>query len=426
MLTHFVGHKLRLDVLNSVATGFLAQAILIVSGILAARILSVESRGYLALLIIFPSILTLLGSAGLPQAVTHYIAKYNSSSGILLKIRRVFILQICLVFLLHAVLLVLYLQNQAHSVVVSGCLTLIATPALLCQIYGLSVLQGLGNFKSLNLLRLFLPALYAAGLLILFLTNNGNLISIALVWTIACMLSGVLSLLLALSAVRIHATVNNAPIPNIREMLGFGMKGLLGSVTPIETFKIDQLIAGLILSPNALGLYVVGHAFTSLPRFVAQSAAMIAYPTISKNKDTKKLAWKLTWNFMWVITGINTILSIIIILAIPYLLPLFFGEKFSESVILAQILMIGALLISSRRILVEALRGLGYPLVSTISEVVMYPILIIIGVYLLNKYAVFGLALSISIGYAVAFSVSLITAYVYWVKWSAKKDKLVE
>ena len=50
-------------------TGFGGQAVLIISGILAARILGVEGRGYLGLLIIFPIVLCQLGGLGLPQAV---------------------------------------------------------------------------------------------------------------------------------------------------------------------------------------------------------------------------------------------------------------------------------------------------------------------------------------------------------------------
>ena len=66
---------LRRAAIESVMTGLGGQAVLIISGILAARILGVEGRGYLALLIIFPVVLCQLGGLGLPQAVTYYTAR---------------------------------------------------------------------------------------------------------------------------------------------------------------------------------------------------------------------------------------------------------------------------------------------------------------------------------------------------------------
>ena len=49
----------------------------------------------------------------------------------------------------------------------------------------------------------------------------------------------------------------------------------------METFRLDQAVVGLFLTPAALGLYVVGLAFANLPRFIAQSVGYIAYPRIN-------------------------------------------------------------------------------------------------------------------------------------------------
>jgi hypothetical protein len=48
---------------------------LVASGVLVARTLGPENRGYLALLALFPAILSELGNLGLPLAVTYYIAR---------------------------------------------------------------------------------------------------------------------------------------------------------------------------------------------------------------------------------------------------------------------------------------------------------------------------------------------------------------
>ena len=61
-------------------TSFAGQAFLAVSGIAVARMLGVEDRGTSHYLILIPSILTQVGSLGLPTAATNYLANadYNS------------------------------------------------------------------------------------------------------------------------------------------------------------------------------------------------------------------------------------------------------------------------------------------------------------------------------------------------------------
>jgi len=57
-----------------VATGAV-QVLLTVSGVLIARTLGPEDRGYLALLVVVSGICVLAGGAGLPTAVTYYVAQ---------------------------------------------------------------------------------------------------------------------------------------------------------------------------------------------------------------------------------------------------------------------------------------------------------------------------------------------------------------
>ena len=69
-------------------------------------------------------------------------------------------------------------------------------------------------------------------------------------------------------------------------LLRFGIRGWLGTATPSEALRLDQVIVGLLLSPSALGLYVVGGSFSNLPRFIAQSVGLVAYPRIAAESDT--------------------------------------------------------------------------------------------------------------------------------------------
>ena len=185
----------------------------------------------------------------------------------------------------------------------------------------------------------------------------------------------------------------------------------------MESFRLDQLAAGLILSSSALGLYVVGQAFGTLTKLVAQSASIVAYPTIV-SRGNGQAGLETMWRFFWAVTFINGLVTALLIVLVPILIPLFFGQAFTAAIPLSQILLIGAALAASRRILVEGLRGLGKPQVSTIAEISMYPWLLTGGGILVWQFGLEGLAAAVTIGYFVSLSVAI------WFGWSLPKEAI--
>ena len=188
-------------------------------------------------------------------------------------------------------------------------------------------------------------------------------------------------------------------------MLRFGLKGLLGWSSPIETFRLDQAVVGLFLSPAGLGLYVVGLAFANLPRFIAQSVGYIAYPRIAAHKGEE--AWRELWQFFWLATGASALIVLGLELGVEWLVPVFFGEEFSGAIALTRILLVGALFLSARRVLTDGAQGLGQPGLGTIAEVSSW-------LFLLPALGIFtplwderGVALALTVSAALSFAVLL-------------------
>lgn len=63
-------------------------------------------------------------------------------------------------------------------------------------------------------------------------------------------------------------------------------------MSPVETFRVDQAVAGFALSPASLGLYVVGLAISNLPRFLAQGITTIAYAETAADKEVGSVGRK--------------------------------------------------------------------------------------------------------------------------------------
>ena len=395
----------RMPLAGSVLTGLVGQAVLIVSGVLAARILGVQDRGYLALLILFPAVLAQIGSLGLPLAATFELSRDRSRwAEVLRTLLRPMVLQDVSLVLLHAGILLAVFWNDPHAVKVSALLSLAAVPAILGQSYGTAILQGQQRFLAFNVLRALPATSYAVAVLAIFVVGGGNLEWVVVGWIVASLVSAAVTLFVAFRPVSLRQAHRSSA--RLRSMLSFGIKGLLGWTSPVETFRLDQAVVGLFLTPAALGLYVVGLAFANLPRFIAQSVGYIAYPRIAGRRGDE--AWKELWQFFWLASGAAALVVLVLELGVSWLVPAFFGDEFSGAVPLTRILLVGALFLSARRVLTDGAQGLGRPGLGTIAEVSSW-------VFLLPALGIFtplwnarGVALALTVSAALSFVVLLV------------------
>jgi O-antigen/teichoic acid export membrane protein len=192
----------------------------------------------------------------------------------------------------------------------------------------------------------------------------------------------------------------------VGEIARFGLKGFLGSVSPLETFRLDQAVVGLFLSPAALGLYVVGLAFTNLPRFVAQSIGAVAYPTIAHRADPAS-ARRSMWRFFWLTAALCGVTVLVLELAVGTLLPFFFGDAFRDAIPIARILLLAGLFLALRRILSDVARGVGRAGLGTVGEVASWIFLLPSLAILAARHEVEGVAAALAISSGLSLIVAL-------------------
>jgi Membrane protein involved in the export of O-antigen and teichoic acid len=390
---------------QSIAAGVGGQLLLVISGPLVARILGVEGRGYLAALYVWPGMLAALGTLGIPVACSYFLNSEPGQAGrILGVVYRMAIAQAVILTAILGAFLFWWGRGKPEEVQVAIYPTLLIIPAGLAQEYALAVLQGKQRFSAFNAMRLLPALLYAICVVILFLLRENRLFIVVLLWVSTFLLAGVTTTIVALRQTRIDWNIQSDLRRQIRK---FGLRGHIGAIAPVDSLRLDQLAASIFLAPAALGIYVVGYAFTNLPRFISQSAGMVAYPAIAQRQGFGEKE-RLVWLYFWGITLTNCAISAILIVAMPFLVVFFFGKEFLASVSIAQILLVGTTFAASRRILVEGLRGHGYPQVSSLAEVSMYPWLLTGGAFLMWVYGVKGLAIGVTIGYALSLAVALV------------------
>jgi O-antigen/teichoic acid export membrane protein len=419
------------SLVGSLAAGGASQLALVIGGVLSARMLGANDRGYFALILLVPHILAQLGTLGLPLAITYFIAsRPRAARRIVRSSATTAAVQVVVCASLQVLILYFLLRGDPNRVKIAAVVSLGLTPGLFALQYGPAILQGKRHFKPFNILRVMPVVLYSLGVLIIYILGYRTLIAITVVQLLAVGIAGTAVMFVALKrlqgegadlAENSDASEENsfpASIPEApprKELTWFGIKGLLGSMSAVETLRIDQAVIGLFLSPIALGLYVVGISVTNLPRFLTQSVGMVAYPAVAST-DEALMRSRLVWRYFWIATAVAVAVVVPLEISASTLIPLFFGHDFEASVPVAQIMLAGTVAVGARRVLADGVRGAGHPALGTVAELTAWVVLGPMLALFVPRLGVKGVALALATSWAV--SLVFLAAAVVWVSGS--------
>jgi O-antigen/teichoic acid export membrane protein len=358
------------NVAGSLGATLVVQASLLVNGIATARILGVLDRGHFALFMLVATVLPIVTTMGLPLSLTYWIARDPGLGRPLLRaLQRMLAVQMLVTVAIHACVLYGFFHSSTHDVQLAAAVSLLASPAIALWSYGMSVLQANQQFKALNLSRMVSPAISAGVTATFLVAGVRGLFLITLVWVALQWLTAIVTGVAAVRGLALAtAPADRAAMPPTRRLLSFGIKALLGSVTPLEGFQLDQAAVGIFISQQSLGLYVAAVAFTNLPRFISQNIGLVAYPHVAAGRDQRgQKRVVLGFVAMTLLLCGSTIVALE--LTLPFLVPHLFGAAFRPAVGVARILLVSALLFALRRVLSECARGAGRPALGSVAEV---------------------------------------------------------
>ena len=383
------------------------QLLVIVSGVLVARSLGPEDRGYLALLIVISTVCAIAGTLGLPAAVTYYIAREPSQArSITWSLAWVGVLQLAAVFVVQAAVLAAIVHSDPERVQLAAAISLLLPPGILALSFGLAILQGQRRFTAYNVLRIAPSTAYVLGVVVLYVLDAAELVPFMTLWAAVNLIGGFIALVFALRGLPEHA--ENAG-PSRWQMSRFGLKALLGSLSPVDVVRLDQAVVGLFLTPVALGLYVVAQALANLPRVVATSIGFVAYPQVAAERD-RASARRAMWRFFFLGLALSVLVVGVLELLAGEIIAVFFGEEFTEATAIAQILLLASLFMAGRRVLTDGVNGLGYPGYGTIAEITSWVLLLPGLAILLPWFGAEGVAVALAVSWGASLLLLLALA----------------
>lgn len=403
------GRSVDATTVGTVGTSLVGQAMLVVSGVVVARVLGVYERGQLANFVAICVAASAIVSLGLPNALTLWLARRaDVNQPEVAVVRRALNLQIPVLLLVVAVTVALAIPASRDQKLVLLVVGGVASVASLIVQYGLGGLQGLKRFRAFNLLRLTLVVPYALAVVVAALLGGAGFVTFAVLWTVGMVVAAVL--VMGVFPLRNAAPpVDGSPL---RPMVRYGAKAQIGVASPLESFNIDQIVIGAIAGPTVLGLYVVGYAFTNLPRFIAQSLGMIVFPRVAERAGSGEAGRTAVDSIM-----LTTLISLVVVgvleALVGWLIPLVFGQAFAGSVPAARLLLVAAFFLSIRRVLADALRGFEQPLPGTVSEMASWVVFAVLVYPLTVNHGATGAAGAYAAASAAAAAVLVVASLIF-------------
>lgn len=385
------------------------QGVIVLTGSLAARLLGPEHRGYLALLLLLPPALTQLGTLGIPLALTYHIARDESHARTLIvRCLRPATSQAACLFGINGLVVVALALAGRDDLVPAALIELAAIPAWVVVVYALAILQGRQQFLWFQACRMLPVTLYLVLLTCCIAIDGDRLVWATGAWVSAYVAFAALSAWLAWRGLPKSA---GTPVVSMRELRRFGLRSVVGSTSLIEILAIDKAVVWWLLGPEAVGLYVVSSAFTTLPQFIGQSFGFVAYPRIAAARAHGGDARRAGAQLLGASFAVTVPVCALMFLAASEVVDVFAGGAFAESVAPARMLLVAALVISTRRVVAECARGAGYGGLDSIAEAALWIVYLPAAWLLTDAYGLTGAAAGLAVGAAAAL---IVLAALFW------------
>jgi len=365
----------------------------------AARSFGPEGIGLLMLLRTSMSILCLILSAGMPLAVTYYVASKKYP------IEDIALSLIVFSLFASAITFGLWLLGSPflhqryfpfltpHQILLAGLLA----PMILGNQMASRLLQGKQNYLAAN------SILMAADLAILITLWSLVLLQPKPDYRLileAVLIGEGMSFLLGLGLVmrlgirprlRLH-------FPFLREALSYGIRGQIGAIVNIMNYRLDLLILGFFATPAVVGLYGLASKFAEVLRVLPNAVAFVYMPRFGKRAFAE--AARMAEETFYLLMMINLGLVVAAALLGKILILTFFGPSFQPAVLPFYILLLGMAAQGGNGALSAFHNGTGNPEYSTYAVGLAFLVTLVFDLLLIPPYGATGAAIASSLSYA--------------------------
>jgi O-antigen/teichoic acid export membrane protein len=378
-------------VAHSIFSKVLILALQAGTGILTARALMPAGRGALAAMILWPLFVASVTTLGVPSSLIYFLRHRPElrerlvANGFLMA-SVMGVLAACAA----AFVLPWWLHQYSPSIIHAAQWFLITVPICSITLAGRAVLEASDEFSASNAIQTLTPFATLIGLLAFLAAHRLTPYTAA----IAYIAASIPTFWLMIHRVRrVSATGFHFNPSLMKLMMGYGVRSygidLLGTLA----LQIDQVLVVSMLSPSAMGSYVVVLSLSRMLNLFQNSVVMVLFPKAAGRSPREVV--DLTGRSVRISGLITSFCGILVCAAGPTLLRILYGKEYVNAAGALRILVLEVILSGATFVLAQAFMALGRPGVVTILQAVGLSLSIPLMLLLIPRYGIYGAAVSL-------------------------------
>ena len=388
----------------TLATRFAAFAFSLATNVMLARSLGPEGRGVYAVAVLIPALIGLVAQLGIGPANVYHFSKGLVDADEL--IGHATALAMLLGSLCFGCVLV-YIDTLGHGRIagIAGQFVLVSCAALpftLLTAFLQGILTGAQRFALFNATLLAQYALPTFALAVILLTLRGSTMGAVVAWTVSAIVCGVVTLSSVRPLGRLSVRLRRA---TLSRLFRFGLISYFGSLTSFVNYRFDVLLVNLFAGARQVGLYSVGTGLAEVVWYLANAAGIVLAPRVASSEARD--ADRLTEAVCRVVATLALVMGGVLAVFAPFLVVVFFGQAFAESVWAVWLLLPGIVTFSVGRILSMYLLGRNRLKVDLAASLCGLVVTLVLDLALIPHFGFRGAAVASSIAYTCAMLVDL-------------------
>jgi O-antigen/teichoic acid export membrane protein len=194
-----------------------------------------------------------------------------------------------------------------------------------------------------------------------------------------------------------------------RELGGYGMRAQVGGIITQLNLRLDFVILTLLTGPAVLGVYAIASKFAELVKIVGMALSYVLYPRFTKDGPAKAMvrARRLLPR-----AGLLTASMIVPLwIAAGFVIPGIYGSAFEPAVLPARIILLGLALDGVGGVITGLLYGVGRPGLNSWAMAVGFVGTLALDLLLIPPFEATGAAAASAVAYLAS---GLALVFFYW------------
>lgn len=385
--------------------------------IVIARVYGASGNGQYSVSLLIPTIFAALANMGIGPSNVYHIASSKVSVRTAQNVSLVYFLVLSLIGVSFGGGLIAILGGEAFPGVPKGMLytSLILMPSLLFIAYSSSILQGLSEFKWLNLVSLVHPMVAFCTITVMVFLFGSSLHAVLFAYCGTSLVSVVVFIFI-MGRVRGGNSHGNALEFKgyIKSSFIYGWKSHFANIVTLLNYRFDLLMVNFFLGAEKAGFYSIAVQIAERVWLVAQSFGTILFPRLSGSPRSTVGRGKAVGYFTKLVGGITALCLVLLALIGGPLITLIFGDSYLVSYYVVLFLIPGILVGSVTKVLASEIAASGFPEYNLYSVSLGLVSNVILNVFLIGALGVYGASLATSFSYFLI----MILVFIYYRRMS--------